>query len=104
MKQLGFFDLPDHLKRLSEAGDPLEELARVIDFEAFRPLLDEALGYSDGSKGGRPAYDPVAMFKVLILAAQNNVDTPINRVVLGFGGDERLGQRTVVAAVGLWWG
>lgn len=73
MKQLGFFDLPDHLKRLSEAGDPLEEMARVIDFEAFRPLLDEALGYSDGSKGGRPAYDPVAMFKVLILAAQNNL-------------------------------
>jgi len=24
MKQLGFFDLPDHLKRLSEAGDPLD--------------------------------------------------------------------------------
>lgn len=52
MKQLGFFDLPDHLKRLSEAGDPLEEMARVIDFEAFRPLLESALNYSDGSKGG----------------------------------------------------
>src|SRR5512143_1848990 len=69
----GFFDLPDHLKRLSEAGDPLEEMAAVVDFEAFRPALEEALSYSDGSKGGRPPYDPVAMFKVLILAAQNNV-------------------------------
>lgn len=48
-------------------------MARVIDFEAIRPLLEEALGYSDGSKGGRPPYDSVAMFKVLILAAQNNV-------------------------------
>lgn len=28
---------------------------------------------SDGKKGGRPPYDPVAMFKILILAAQNNV-------------------------------
>lgn len=73
MKQVGFFDLPDHLKRLSEAGDPLEEMARVIDFEAFRPLLEEELAYSEGAKGGRPPYDPVAMFKVLILAAQNNV-------------------------------
>ena len=73
MKQLGFFDLPDHLKRLSEAGDPLEEMARVIDFEVFRPALEEALAYSDGSRGGRPPYDPVAMFKVLILAAQNTV-------------------------------
>lgn len=73
MKQLGFFDLPDHLRRLSAAGDPLEEMARVIDFEEFRPLLESSLGYSDGSKGGRPPYDPVAMFKVLILAAQNAV-------------------------------
>ena len=32
-----------------------------------------ALAYGDGAKGGRPPYDPVAMLKVLILAAQNNV-------------------------------
>jgi hypothetical protein len=61
MGQLGFFDLPDHLERLSEAGDPLEEMARVIDFEAFRPTLEEALAYGDSAKGGRPPYDPVAM-------------------------------------------
>lgn len=73
MNQLGFFDLSDHLKWLSAAGDPLEEMARVIDFEAFRPVLDKALAYSDGAKGGRPPYDPVAMFKVLILAAQHTV-------------------------------
>jgi hypothetical protein len=61
MGQLGLFDLPDHLKRLSEAGDPLEEMARVIDFEAFRPTLETALAYGDGATGGRPPYDPVAM-------------------------------------------
>lgn len=48
-------------------------MARVIDFEVFRPALEEALAYSDGSKGGRPPYDPVAMFKVLIRAAPNTV-------------------------------
>ena len=73
MVQFGFFDLPDHMERFSETGDPLEEMARIIDFEAFRPTLDVALRYSDGCKGGRPPYDPEAMFKVLILAAQNNV-------------------------------
>jgi transposase, IS5 family len=73
MTQIGFFDLPDHLRRLSEAGDPLETMAQAVDFEAFRPVLDEALAYSDGAKGGRPPYDSVAMFKALILAAQNNV-------------------------------
>ena len=34
MKQAGFFDLPDHLKRLSDAGDPLLELEQIIDLEA----------------------------------------------------------------------
>ena len=72
VNQPGFFDLPDHMKRLSDAGDPLEEMSRVIDFEAFRSTLDAALQYSDGSNGGRPPYDAVAMFKVLILAAQHN--------------------------------
>jgi len=73
MRQAGLFGLSDHLQRLSANGDPLEELRRIIDFEAFRPVLDAALTYSDGSKGGRPPYDPVAMLKALILAAQNNV-------------------------------
>ncbi len=73
MRQAGLFGLSDHLKRLSADGDPLEVLAQVVDFETFRPTLIAALAYGDGVKGGRPPYDPVAMLKVLILAAQNNV-------------------------------
>lgn len=73
MRQAGLFGLSDHLKRLSAYGDPLEELGLIINFEVFRPTLVAALAYRDGAKGGRPAYDPVAMLKVLILAAQNNV-------------------------------
>ena len=73
MKQVGLFGLSDHLKRLSANGDPLETLVRIVDFEGFRPILNNALAYSDGVKGGRPPYDPVAVFKLLILAAQNNV-------------------------------
>ena len=71
MRSEGLFDLPDHLARLSATGDPLEVLARVVDFEVFRAPLEAALGYADGSKGGRPPYDPVAMFKILVLAAQH---------------------------------
>lgn len=73
MRQAGLFGLSDHLKRLSAHGDPLEELGLIIDFEVFRPTLVAALAYGDGAKGGRPPYDLVAMLKVLILAAQNNV-------------------------------
>ncbi len=53
-------------ERLSKDGDPLEVLAGTVEFERFRPLLVRGLGYSDGAKGGRPAFDPVAMFKVLV--------------------------------------
>lgn len=75
MRQAGLFGLSDHMKRLSAYGDPLEVLAGIVDFEAFRPTLLAALGYSDATKGGRPPYDPVVMLMVLVLvlAAQNNV-------------------------------
>ena len=73
MRQAGLFGLSDQLKRLSDCGDPLETMSRVVNFEVFRPALEKALAYGDGAKGGRPPYDPVAMFKVLILAAQNTV-------------------------------
>jgi len=54
MKHGGLFGLSEDLKRLSAFGDPLEELGRVIDFEGFRPILEGALDYSDGSKVHRP--------------------------------------------------
>lgn len=67
--QRGFFDLDERYAALSKAGDPLERLAGVVDFELFRPELDGALNRSDGAKGGRPPMDPVLMFKVLVLQA-----------------------------------
>jgi transposase, IS5 family len=67
------FSLNDHLERLSKDGDPLEVLERTVDFEYFRGWLVEGLGYIDGSKGGRPPFDPVSMFKVLIVQAQHNL-------------------------------
>jgi hypothetical protein len=65
--QPGFFDGDERLKALSAAGDSLERLALVVDFEVFRDALEAALSRSDRSKGGRPPYDPVVMFKVLVL-------------------------------------
>ena len=73
MRQAGLFGLSEHLERLSKDGDPLEVLDATVDFEHFRPWLVEGLGYGDGSKGGRPPFDPVSMFKALILQAQHNL-------------------------------
>ncbi len=68
-RQLGFWDLEEHYARLSASGDPLETLSRTVDFEPFRYRLEKALKRSDGRQGGRPPYDPVLMFKILILQA-----------------------------------
>jgi len=67
------FSLSDHLEALSKEGDPLEVLQQTVDFEYFRGWLVEGLGYGDGAKGGRPPFDPVMMFKALILQAQHNL-------------------------------
>ncbi|WP_198669787.1 transposase [Pelagibacterium sediminicola] len=42
-------------------------------FRVFSALVVEGLSYGDGSKDGRPSFDPVAMFKILILQAQHNL-------------------------------
>ncbi|XID29316.1 transposase (plasmid) [Acetobacter orientalis] len=73
MDPKSLFSLSDHLDALSKEGDPLEVLQETVDFEYFRAWLVEGLGYGDGSKGGRPPFDPVMMFKALILQAQHNL-------------------------------
>ncbi len=67
--QAGFWDIDERYARLSEAGDPLEKLDSGVPWEVFGKPLAKALKRSDGSKGGRPPYDPVLMFKVLVLQA-----------------------------------
>jgi IS5 family transposase len=65
MVQSGFFDFSNRLKDLSTFGDPLERLSQVVDFEFFRKDLEGALSFH-GEKG-RPPYDAMLMFKILIL-------------------------------------
>jgi transposase, IS5 family len=72
-RQPGLFDVDERLRRLSDIGDQLEAFAAVVDFEMFRPALVAALNYSDGARGGRPPFDPVLMFKILVIQAQNNL-------------------------------
>jgi transposase len=65
----GFFDAEERLRWLSASGDPLERLRAVVEFEAFRAELEAALPRADRSRGGRPPYDAVLMFRILVLQA-----------------------------------
>jgi transposase, IS5 family len=66
-KTAGLFDEHFKLERISQLGDPLEKLNATIDWEVFRYLLDKALVKEAKGPGGRPNYDYVMMFKILIL-------------------------------------
>jgi transposase, IS5 family len=69
----GFFDVEERLAGLSRKGDDLERLQTVVDFELFRAELERAVPRAERAKGGRPRFDHVLMFKVLILQTQNNL-------------------------------
>jgi IS5 family transposase len=65
--QFGFFDESNRLRRLSSMGDPLEGLSQVVDFEMFRPLLNGVFKRESKGPGGRPSFDHLLMFKILLL-------------------------------------
>jgi IS5 family transposase len=73
VRQAGFFDVEDRLRELSAKGDDLERIAALVDFALFRPELERAVPRADGTKGGRPAFDHVLMFKILLLQAMHGL-------------------------------
>lgn len=73
MKQAGFSDVEERLAWLSGLGDQPEAFSRVVDFDVFRCDLERYLAYSDGSKGGGPPFDPVLIFKILVIQTLNNL-------------------------------
>lgn len=72
-KERGLFDVDARLRGLSAKGDALERVNALVDFEAFRPELEHAAPRADRSKGGRPPYDHVLMFRILILQASHSL-------------------------------
>jgi IS5 family transposase len=73
MKQKGFFDETEVLRELSELGDPLEKLNKFIKWDQFKGLLTKTLKKEAQGLGGRPPFDYVMMFKILILQKLYNI-------------------------------
>ena len=72
---LGLFD--DHflLEKLTKLGDPLQKLNEYIDWNIFKAPLLKAIEdiVPEPSKGGRPPFDRLMMFKALILQGLYNL-------------------------------
>lgn len=73
MKALNLFAEDDRLSKLSKLGDQLEKLNRVIEWNLFEPSLKSVFVKEPKGAGGRPPYDYVMMFKILVLQRIYNI-------------------------------
>lgn len=112
MRQLSFYDLEFH-RLLAEVNateaNPLAGLDEEIDFEWFRPTLEEIWGRKvpRKSKAGRKAWDPVVILKMIVLGEDFNIsDEELVqrcrcdvrfRAFLGLGASDPVPGRSTVA-------
>lgn len=73
MSQSGFFDFSDRQKKLLETRNFLEKINIFVDWEQFRPTVDTVLNRPKRENGGRPPFDTILMFKILVLQALYNL-------------------------------
>ena len=71
--QPGFFDINERTAKLTETGDPLVALKRLIDWEAFRPCLNVVYDKPRKSNAGAKPIDVVLMFKIMVLQQLHNL-------------------------------
>ena len=69
----GLFDLESHEEKISRYQPPLAKLDRVIDWEIFRGAIEQALHVEPKGAGGRPSFDRLMMFKIVILQKYYNL-------------------------------
>jgi hypothetical protein len=63
MKQLGFLDFDIRLHRIDMSGDPLTKINEVIDWEIFRPIIDQAREKERKSNSGAKGFDSNSAFQ-----------------------------------------
>lgn len=69
----GLFDYEYQLEEINKHQPPLQKLNKVIDWEIFREPIEEALYVEPKALGGRPPFDKLMMFKIVILQRYYNL-------------------------------
>ena len=75
MRQAGFFDVDRRLEAISAKGDPLETIKVVVPWEEFRAPIEAVTATKPEEKkshAGRPSYDTILKFKMVVLQALYN--------------------------------
>ncbi len=69
----GLFDIHFRLDKIDKNGDPLARLNQIVDWNIFRPQLNSIREKDRKSPAGAKGYDPVMMFKILVLQSLYNL-------------------------------
>jgi IS5 family transposase len=69
----GLFDEQFLLQKLDQMGDPLARLDGIVDWQAFLPAIEKALGREHAVSAGRKPYPTLFMFKILIFQSLYNL-------------------------------
>jgi IS5 family transposase len=70
----GLFDYEYQLEEINKHQPPLQKLDKVIDWEIFRAPIEEALYVEPKALGGRPPFDKLMMFKIILQRYYNLSD------------------------------
>lgn len=76
MRQPSFFDVDRRLATISAKGDPLDTIDAAVPWESFRAPIEAVTATKPEdrkSNAGRPGYDTILKFKMLVLASLYNL-------------------------------
>ncbi len=69
------FAFQEEYERVKRLGDRLSEIDKLIDWEAFRPIVQDIYD-NKSEKGGRPNIDEIVMIKTLVLQEWHGLSDP----------------------------
>lgn len=69
----GLFDYQDHMTALAARQTSLDRLNQVVRWDDFEPVLQGVFRTEAPERGGRPRFDPLLMFKILVLQRTYNL-------------------------------
>lgn len=80
----GLFDSETLLEQVAATDHPLFRLNKLVEWERFMPIIHKALSREAKGPGGRPTYDRLMMFKIMVLKHLYNIpDGQMEQRLLG---------------------
>lgn len=79
------FSAIEHQQKVAKREGGVLKLKNAIDWDSFRPVLEEVTGYNvkDWSKGGNLPFDPLLMFKILIIQFYHGLSDEATEIQIG---------------------